>query len=134
MVFTLMRRLISVFLMIRRPPRSTRIMTLFPYTTLSRCESTRLQLRPHPSVQYRYLMHSISPITTVCLYTDACVIPEEPLCPRPFAAPAPRLTERAGAEHETVLTVWWAVRLRCARNPHDRRHGFARHHDRRRRQ
>src|SRR3546814_13067157 len=32
------------FLMIRRPPRSTRIDTLFPYTTLFRSESTGLEL------------------------------------------------------------------------------------------
>src|SRR3546814_20216114 len=31
------------FLMIRRPPRSTRTDTLFPYTTLFRSEITRLQ-------------------------------------------------------------------------------------------
>src|SRR3546814_2636971 len=35
------------FLMIRRPPRSTRTDTLFPYTTLLR--SRRLDLRPRPS-------------------------------------------------------------------------------------
>src|SRR3546814_15031226 len=42
------------FLMIRRPPRSTRTDTLFPYTTLvrscrtteHRCDGTGLQLRP----------------------------------------------------------------------------------------
>ena len=84
-------------------------------------KAARLQLRPHTSVQNNNIVHF--PIYSH-LFPRLC----------PFAAPAPRLTERAGAEHETVLTVRWAVRLRCARNPHDRRHGFARHHDRRRRQ
>src|SRR3546814_12089915 len=34
-----------VFLMIRRPPRSTRTDTLFPYTTLFRSAATRFGLR-----------------------------------------------------------------------------------------
>src|SRR3546814_15072412 len=36
----------SFFLMIRRPPRSTRTDTLFPYTTLFRSEADRRQRRP----------------------------------------------------------------------------------------
>src|SRR3546814_15276243 len=36
---------IVFFLMIRRPPRSTRTDTLFPYTTLFRSFSTQAQLR-----------------------------------------------------------------------------------------
>src|SRR3546814_15172759 len=39
----------SVFLMIRRPPRSTRTDTLFPYTTLFR--STRVRARVRGRVQ-----------------------------------------------------------------------------------
>src|SRR3546814_9397132 len=39
-----MSRIIVLFLMIRRPPRSTRTDTLFPYTTLFR-SSARLQFR-----------------------------------------------------------------------------------------
>src|SRR3546814_1797772 len=37
------------FLMIRRPPRSTRTDTLFPYTTLFR--SLRTQGHPHPALR-----------------------------------------------------------------------------------
>ena len=91
------------------------------FGALPRGKAARLQLRAHTSVQNNNIVHF--PIYSH-LFPRLC----------PFAAPAPRLTERAGTEHETVLTVRWAVRLRCARNPHDRRHGFARHHDRRRRQ
>src|SRR3546814_13034057 len=40
------------FLMIRRPPRSTRTDTLFPYTTLFR--SRRDSLRPDPPSGHRY--------------------------------------------------------------------------------
>src|SRR5213078_4921782 len=39
--------LIFFFLIIRRPPRSTLELTLFPYTTLFR--STHLHLRHHPT-------------------------------------------------------------------------------------
>src|SRR3546814_19217653 len=43
------RRFLFFFLMIRRPPRSTRTDTLFPYTTLFRsrngCGTTRFQQR-----------------------------------------------------------------------------------------
>src|SRR3546814_17101941 len=42
-VFTLLFSIIFFFLMIRRPPRSTRTDTLFPYTTLFRSEQ-----RDHP--------------------------------------------------------------------------------------
>src|SRR3546814_16198134 len=37
------------FLMIRRPPRSTRTDTLFPYTTLFRSESDPKSLPRHPA-------------------------------------------------------------------------------------
>src|SRR3546814_18917494 len=37
------------FLMIRRPPRSTRTDTLFPYTTLFRSLSCPLRLDEHPA-------------------------------------------------------------------------------------
>src|SRR3546814_18071883 len=39
--------LVFFFLMIRRPPRSTRTDTLFPYTTLFRSEGTRLRASGH---------------------------------------------------------------------------------------
>src|SRR3546814_11255192 len=40
--------LLLVFLMIRRPPRSTRTDTLFPYTTLFRSTERRGNERPAP--------------------------------------------------------------------------------------
>ena len=89
--------------------------------TFPRRKSTRLQLGAHASVQNDNIVHF--PIFSH-LFSRLC----------PFAASASRLAERAGAEHETVLTVRRAMRLWCACNPHDRRHRFARHHDRRRRQ
>src|SRR3546814_7870928 len=44
-----------LFLMIRRPPRSTRTDTLFPYTTLFR--SARDRPQEHPSVNAAELAH-----------------------------------------------------------------------------
>src|SRR3546814_10055690 len=46
---------IFFFLMIRRPPRSTRTDTLFPYTTLfrSRCRRSRLRLDLDPGAHSR---------------------------------------------------------------------------------
>src|SRR3546814_14701503 len=44
------------FLMIRRPPRSTRTDTLFPYTTLFRSAEIRAAIRPprtHARLKYR---------------------------------------------------------------------------------
>src|SRR3546814_1939992 len=41
------------FLMIRRPPRSTRTDTLFPYTTLFRSDDLRHQPRPVDAVHRR---------------------------------------------------------------------------------
>src|SRR3546814_14445662 len=40
--------IVFFFLMIRRPPRSTRTDTLFPYTTLFRSIRRRAQSRPDP--------------------------------------------------------------------------------------
>src|SRR3546814_7665461 len=41
------------FLMIRRPPRSTRTDTLFPYTTLFRsCEGARRKAEPEPRAPF----------------------------------------------------------------------------------
>src|SRR3546814_5992202 len=43
MSYTLCSYLVFFFLMIRRPPRSTRTDTLFPYTTLFRSEAARFK-------------------------------------------------------------------------------------------
>src|SRR3546814_12993872 len=46
LLFAVLRFLAFFFLMIRRPPRSTRTDTLFPYTTLFRSKRHLLQLCP----------------------------------------------------------------------------------------
>src|SRR3546814_15849181 len=72
------------FLIIRRPPRSTRTDTLFPYTTLFRSEEKNMSIRKmigrHPQVQgsvnealalaVRHMMFC-SDICTSC--ADACI-------------------------------------------------------------
>src|SRR3546814_3932377 len=47
--------------MIRRPPRSTRTDTLFPYTTLFRSESSATQRRPRPPAQREEGVMMINP-------------------------------------------------------------------------
>src|SRR3546814_8778759 len=47
--------MVLFFLMIRRPPRSTRTDTLFPYTTLFRSTRDYLLLRLAPLVKVTYL-------------------------------------------------------------------------------
>src|SRR3546814_17998774 len=44
------------FLMIRRPPRSTRTDTLFPYTTLFRSAALTLEVRPHARQPCRQML------------------------------------------------------------------------------
>src|SRR3546814_16627964 len=49
------------FLMIRRPPRSTRTDTLFPYTTLFRSEGHHVQPRQELPAPVRYVFGVPSP-------------------------------------------------------------------------
>src|SRR3546814_15660191 len=75
------------FLMIRRPPRSTRTDTLFPYTTLFRSPGTRSDpKRPLWSLQ---------------------AVPPRPRqhCPALLAA-AGRLSRQAATWHDPCLTSW----------------------------
>src|SRR3546814_15141028 len=48
------------FLMIRRPPRSTRTDTLFPYTTLFRSVSARSRRRRNVHLHHRHHLASVS--------------------------------------------------------------------------
>src|SRR3546814_15011359 len=50
------------FLMIRRPPRSTRTDTLFPYTTLFRSGSWRCRVRDRRSTRSRACVGGGSPV------------------------------------------------------------------------
>src|SRR3546814_8785046 len=108
------------FLMIRRPPRSTRTDTLFPYTTLFRSrpvvrgspESTTFdRARPVPGVRFRR--------TAAPVYNAAVTPPGETHACR-LDAPAPRLSRRI---HRAVLrrSLRRAARRRAGRRHQCRR-------------
>src|SRR3546814_9577680 len=63
-----------VFLMIRRPPRSTRTDTLFPYTTLFRCQRsaffTGLRSAVFQPLRIQPLTHSVRPSMTYRLSVE----------------------------------------------------------------
>src|SRR3546814_11817283 len=70
--------LFFIFLMIRRPPRSTRTDTLFPYTTLFRSQETK-EFRPSPYDAYPenvvlsshwYNIDNITKNTSLQLFSD----------------------------------------------------------------
>src|SRR3546814_5342407 len=56
------------FLMIRRPPRSTRTDTLFPYTTLFRSKASRSAIH--------------CPKSSICPHSGSAVVRPDPPCPR----------------------------------------------------
>src|SRR3546814_2804379 len=103
--FCLMHRLVFFFFMIRRPPRSTRTYTLFPYTTLFR-SAARHPLRrwAHPE--------TISQVHAPVPWRSARVAS----CPRKVPSPShracPKAKDRAAAfrcrrrseEHTSELT------------------------------
>src|SRR3546814_16201400 len=60
------------FLMIRRPPRSTRTDTLFPYTTLFRSLLARLHLRDDEILQITDLHGVVDHLLAVLHATDLC--------------------------------------------------------------
>src|SRR3546814_10088880 len=84
------------FLMIRRPPRSTRTDTLFPYTTLFRSLRGRLRWRkPCPAPQRQQPRPSRPRHCGV----DAC-------CP---ARPAPKRSEEHTSELQSLMRISYAV-------------------------
>src|SRR3546814_17014047 len=52
--------LVFFFLMIRRPPRSTRTDTLFPYTTLFRSNMRSHIASHHQAATWRYLLNQLA--------------------------------------------------------------------------
>src|SRR3546814_3246479 len=69
--------------MIRRPPRSTRTDTLFPYTTLFRSGSVRLDVRNHLAIEE--LTHRGAEGFVVCVVDRALHVPKSNR--RPIAPP-----------------------------------------------
>src|SRR3546814_18937072 len=118
-----------VFLMIRRPPRSTRTDTLFPYTTLFRSPAVP------PAARGRALWPRRCLHAPLGAHPDACRPPAWrgaavgglPLC----LMPAPTFVRRS-----TVRRAAIARRKRCAPQPvssflHAREHGIAPSRERR---
>src|SRR3546814_18891535 len=62
--------LLVFFLMILRPPRSTRTDTLFPYTTLFRSQAPRSTFAQHALVAQ-------ARVTTVAIYTSATPVAQQ---------------------------------------------------------
>src|SRR3546814_5162977 len=74
--------------MIRRPPRSTRTDTLFPYTTLFRSDPRRRLHPPHRRIGARRRRHH-----------DA----------RPLAEPQPQRSEEHTSELQSLMRISYAV-------------------------
>src|SRR3546814_3298654 len=90
--------------MIRRPPRSTRTDTLFPYTTLFRSERTSWCC----GGRWRWLMpHLLQPHATMCCCADSS--PRTPRCPRrgrgrgPATSDTPARYRQRSEEHTSEL-------------------------------
>src|SRR3546814_10888078 len=90
------------FLMIRRPPRSTRTDTLFPYTTLfrSRCRARRGRVFPHPHRRYRRPPFA----RRLCRG-----IARRPQMARPRLGRRPRRSEEHTSELQSLMRISYAV-------------------------
>src|SRR3546814_12476973 len=87
-----------VFLMIRRPPRSTRTDTLFPYTTLFRS--------PGPMALGPVLPREIAAAVTIEELDDAMPPPEHVPADR---LPAPQRSEEHTSELQSLMRISYAV-------------------------
>src|SRR3546814_13165917 len=86
------------FLMIRRPPRSTRTATLFPYTTLFRscCHSNSRRHCP-------FALSSDGPRASVC------TVPVAVVAMRFSASQAPSRSEEHTSELQSLMRISYAV-------------------------
>src|SRR3546814_15231914 len=101
---SVLSRIVFFFLMIRRPPRSTRTDTLFPYTTLFRsmeAKSTRSSVMDEWAPQRRFRTF------------PACPVPRASAPPRaranPLAFPRPNTTSSPMQGDEDLLPVTLGV-------------------------
>src|SRR3546814_1822822 len=93
-----------LFLMIRRPPRSTRTDTLFPYTTLFR---SRRRHRPHSHI-LRLPSASAPRIRASCAHRSKA--PDYSHIPRPSAARDLRdRSEEHTSELQSLMRISYAV-------------------------
>src|SRR3546814_1121744 len=92
------------FLMIRRPPRSTRTDTLFPYTTLFRSGGRMIRIIPSRGIALGVALFLAPAITAPALAQDA-------LPPSPAATPAQTATrsEEHTSELQSLMRISYAV-------------------------
>src|SRR3546814_8837244 len=97
------------FLMIRRPPRSTRTDTLFPYTTLFRSRRTRGRTPSSPVGAVRRSRAPERP-SMLCLRVRGPPAPGLPLFRReyPWASPRGRSEEHT-SELQSLMRISYAV-------------------------
>src|SRR3546814_7338743 len=69
-------RVCLFFLMIRRPPRSTRTDTLFPYTTLFRSEVTQRGMTSIGQVKMFYMAGSAIPVEVAKRFLSIGIVPQ----------------------------------------------------------
>src|SRR3546814_5329924 len=85
------------FLMIRRPPRSTRTDTLFPYTTLFRSRFLRRELHKGDSQFFEQRL--------VCQFRE----PPANICPAAIAGLAVARSEEHTSELQSLMRISYAV-------------------------
>src|SRR3546814_7628253 len=98
------------FLMIRRPPRSTRTDTLFPYTTLFRSEQRH---RHHQWLEANRKFAPSWPYAATWLngarWEDRCEVPTQRVQPAPAESPSDEQLQRARM-NELAHTAWLRIR------------------------
>src|SRR3546814_17422984 len=97
-------RLCFFFLMIRRPPRSTRTDTLFPYTTLFRSGSWKFALSPN--LKTVLIAHALSAGGVICEHYGGT--PRRPECEERTPQSGGRSEEHT-SELQSLMRISYAV-------------------------
>src|SRR3546814_16049962 len=108
--------LVFFFLMIRRPPRSTRTDTLFPYTTLYRSFDCVLPTRfgrngTILSTAGRYNLKRAENATADAPLDDTCSCPVCARWSRAYLRHLLVVDEPTAPRRMTLHNVWWTLRL-----------------------
>src|SRR3546814_14223578 len=90
------------FLMIRRPPRSTRTDTLFPYTTLFRSAVERIAMKTEDNGEEQYRPQAQNEIQITHDLSHGCSFPQYAAAPLQAALAGP-LYEQERMMHKHVL-------------------------------
>src|SRR3546814_8510139 len=103
--------------MIRRPPRSTRTDTLFPYTTLFRSEEALAQSLTHGEMMlpadWRDLFALTKPrVMSLVVFTALCGLLAAPGHVHPVLAFSSILAIALGARASGALNQWYEAELR----------------------